>query len=95
MLGEASVLLKTPAKYSGLKVSVFIPPNAPARTVTLSVDGKVVATQTFQTPGPYTVTGPFQTDADQVTVTLRVDRTHRVAPDTRDLGVVVIGVGFE
>jgi hypothetical protein len=63
--------------------------------VTLAADGKVVATQTFQTPGPYTVAAPFQADADQVTVTLRVDATHRVAPDTRDLGVVVIGVGFE
>jgi hypothetical protein len=95
MLGEASVLLRVPDKFTQLKAAVFIPPNAPARTVTLAADGRVVTSQTFSTPGAYTVSAPFASGAAQVTVTLRVDATHRVAPDTRDLGVVVTGVGFE
>lgn len=95
MVSEATVLLKVPEKYATLKASVYIPPDAPARMITLVADGKVVATQTVPAPGAYTITAPFHTDATQVTVTLRVDKTHRVPPDARDLGAVVTGIGFE
>jgi hypothetical protein len=33
-------------------------------------------------------------EGDSVTVTVRVDETHRVPPDQRDLGVVITGLGF-
>ncbi len=95
MVSEATVLLEVPEKFAALKASVYIPADAPARTVTLIADGKVVATQTVPAPGAYTITAPFHTHATQVTVTLRVDKTHRVPPDSRDLGAVVTGIGFE
>lgn len=95
MSGEASVLLKTPDPARALGVSFFIPPDAPARRMTLLADGKVIAEDTFSKPGAYSLSAPFKTTAKQVTVGLRVDQTHTVPPDNRALGVVIMGVGFK
>jgi hypothetical protein len=94
MSGQANVLLKVPAKVKSLGVELFIPPDAPARRMTLLADGKIVAENTYEKPGAYTLSAPFKTDATQMTVTLRVDATHTVPPDSRALGVVITGVGF-
>ena len=95
MVGEASMLLKVPEKFTALTASVFIPADAPARTVTLVAEGKVVAAETFPAAGAYTIRAPFQTSATQITVELRVDKTHKVPPDARNLGLVMTGIGFE
>lgn len=94
-LAEAQVLLKVPEHHTTLSASIFIPPDAPARTITLLADAKLIAQQAFPAPGAYTLTAPFHTDAKQLTVTLRVDKTHQVPPDTRALGVIVIGIGLQ
>jgi hypothetical protein len=93
--GEATLLLKVPPSAAMLSASIFIPPDAPARTITLIADGSVVGEQTFPQPGAYTLSAPFHTQAAQVTVGLRVDATHKVPTDTRDLGVIVTGIGFK
>jgi hypothetical protein len=95
MSGEASILLKTPDPARALGVSFFIPPNAPARRMTLLADGKVIAEDTYPKPGAYSLSAPYKTTAKQVTVGLRIDHTHTVPPDNRALGVVIIGVGFK
>lgn len=92
---EASVLLKAPAGSPALTARVYIPPDAPARRVTLLADGVAVAEQDFPGPGAYTLAVPLQTTKPEVTVGVRVDATHRVPPDSRELGVVVIGIGFK
>jgi len=94
MSEQASVLLKVPAKVKSLGVALFIPPDAPARRITLLADGQVVAEATYATPGAYNLVAPYKTEAKQVTVGLRVDATHRVPPDGRALGVIITGVGF-
>jgi hypothetical protein len=94
MSREASVLLKVPPERSALSVSVFIPPNAPARSLTLLADGLPLTARDFPAPGAYTLEAPFRTGAPQVTIGLRVDATHTVPPDSRALGVVVTGIGF-
>lgn len=95
MAGEASMLLKVPEPVRSLGVAFFIPENAPARRMTLLADGKVIAEDTFPKPGAYSLSAPFKTEAKQMTIGLRVDRTHTVPPDNRALGVVITGVGFK
>ena len=94
MTAEASVLLKTPPKYGGVRVEVFIPTDAPARKVSLKAGGDVIAEDTFAKPGAYALAAPFSTRSATVVLTVSVDKTHRVVGDTRDLGVVVLGLGF-
>jgi len=95
MAKQASVILKTPDKVTSVGVDFFIPPDAPARRMELLADGVVVAAKTYEQPGAYSLVVPFQTTSPSVTVGLRVDATHRVPPDQRDLGVVIIGVGLK
>ena len=86
------VLLKSPAEPRKLRAEFYIPPNAKARQVTLLLDGRRVASQTYTGPGPYTLTSaePLQ----GTTVEIRVDRTFTAPGDQRPLGIVLIGVGF-
>jgi hypothetical protein len=86
------VVLKSPAVPKKLRVEFYLPPNAPARRVTLLLDGREVASHTYPGPGPFTLTSaePLQGS----TVEVRVDRTFTAPPDQRALGMILIGVGF-
>ena len=86
------VLLKSPAVPKKLRAEFYLPPNAKARQVTLLLDGREVATQTYPGPGAYALTTaePLQ----GATVEIRVDRTFTAQGDKRELGMVLIGVGF-
>jgi len=90
------VVLKSPAVPTPLSATFYIPDNAPARQVTLLLDEKEVASQTFPAPGKYEISsnGPVQTSGPSATIEIRVDRTFTPPPDLRELGVVLIGVGF-
>jgi len=92
MSGAAIVVLKSPAVPKKLSAEFYIPPNAPARQVTLLLDGREVATHTYPGPGAYklTSTEPLQGS----TVEVRVDKTFTAPGDQRALGMVLIGVGF-
>jgi len=94
MAGQASVILKTPEQLASLGVDLYIPPGAPARRIELLADGVLIAAKTYDQPGAYRLEAPFQTTAPAVTVGLRVDATHKVPPDERDLGIVIVGVGM-
>jgi 4-amino-4-deoxy-L-arabinose transferase-like glycosyltransferase len=94
MSAQASILLKVPADVKSLNVEFFIPPDAPARRITLLADGKVVAENTYEKPGAYRLTAPYAASAEQATIGLQVDATHIVPPDSRALGMVVTGMGF-
>ncbi len=94
MSERASVLLKTPEKVNSAEVVFFIPPNAPARRVQLLVDGQLVAEETFPVPGPYKLAVPLHFSNPTATVTVAVDKTFSAPGDRRNLGVVIIGVGF-
>src|SRR5450756_1057405 len=86
------VILKSPAVPKTLRAEFYLPPNAKARHVTLLLDGREVASQTYPGPGPYSLTSaePLQ----GTTVEIRVDRTFTAPGDRRALGMVLIGVGF-
>lgn len=96
MSGSGVVVLKNPAAPKKLRVVFYIPPNAPARKVSLLLDGRSVAARTYQAPGPYTLDSVEEVrgTGESATVEIRVDRTFTAPGDRRELGVVLIGVGF-
>jgi hypothetical protein len=91
MSGRAVILLKTPDAPAPLHVKLFIPDQAPARKITILLDGVEVHSQTFASPGGYPVTTkPVQGSA----MTIIVDKTFSVPGDYRQLGVVLGEAGF-
>lgn len=94
MSQRATVLLKTPEKQTAVEVVLYIPDSAPARHIQLSVDGQLVAEDTFAKPGSYKLSAPFQSSNPTAAVTVTVDRTFTVPGDRRQLGVVITGIGF-
>jgi hypothetical protein len=95
MSEQASIVLKRPADAAQLIVNIYIPEIAPARRITLSVDGRVVADETFSTPGVHTISVNDAGSSTDVAVTITVDKTFSTASDLRKLGVVVSGIGFK
>jgi len=95
MSGTATVLLKRPAQGGTLTASLYIPDQAPARRVRMSVDGQPAADQTFPGPGLHTLSASVPAGLADLTVTLTVDKTFSTANDQRQLGAVVTRLGFE
>ena len=96
MARSAAVLLKSPATPKPLKATFFISDKAAARHVALLLDGKEVAAQTYSAPGLYTLStsSPVQPAGATALVEIRIDKTFTAPPDTRELGIVLAGVGF-
>jgi hypothetical protein len=92
MSGEAVVLLKTPAVPMKLRAEIYVPGVAKARKITLLLDGREVAVRTIPGEGGYTIESAGSYTGS--TMEVRVDRTFRVPGDQRDLGVVLLGLGF-
>ncbi len=89
----ATVLLKPLAEPAALSVEFAIPEQAPARKVSVDVNGQRVASQTFAGPGRYVISSaPLKLDGDSVTVTITVDKTFSVQGDPRQLGVILVEV---
>jgi hypothetical protein len=97
MSGSGVVVLKSPPEAMPLKVAFYIPDNAPARHVSLWLDGREVAARAVSGPGPGELTSAVavQPAGAAAMVEIRVDRTFKAPPDARDLGMVLTGVGFE
>lgn len=95
MSKTASVVLKAPAAPTPLRAAFTIHPKSPARRVRLLLDGREVASETYPGPGAYTLAAPPVQPASAVAVvTIELDATFTAPPDTRDLGIVLSGVGF-
>ena len=91
----AEVILKAPETPLPLEAVIYIPPQAAARSVRLSLNGVEVARATYARDGLYTLIAPPQKlDAPEAAVTLTVDKTFTLPPDRRVLGVVLSGIGF-
>jgi hypothetical protein len=91
--GRGTVLLKRPAEATQLEARIFIPPQAPARKVKLYVDGKLLDEREYPGPGAYSLIVPAA-GREAATVTVEVDRTFTVPPDQRELGAVLLSIGF-
>jgi hypothetical protein len=93
--GHAILVLKAPPVPAPLSVTFTIPAAAPARQISILLDGRTVATQTYRSPGTYTLQSPpVQPSAASVNMEIQVDRTFTAPPDTRQLGIVLSAAGF-
>ncbi|MDE3164841.1 MAG: hypothetical protein KGN36_03470 [Acidobacteriota bacterium] len=92
MGGDAVVLLKPPAAPRRLAAEIYVPPNAAAHRITLTLDGREAASMAIPRDGAYTVESSAPLSGS--TVEIHVDRTFRAPGDQRDLGVVLLAVGF-
>ncbi len=91
-MGEkAVVLLKAPPQPEPLHVVFNIPDVAPARRVTVSLDGTILEDKTYDKPGGYTITTKPVSGS---TVTIAVDKTLSTSGDRRQLGMIVSELGF-
>ena len=86
---QGTILLKRPEGATTVEATIFIPPMAPARTITLAADGKTLKTETYAAPGVYKITAPAPASPTPA-ITLTVDKTFSSPPDTRKLGIVLI-----
>jgi hypothetical protein len=90
------VLLKPPTESTPLVVQFSIPDQSPARQVSVDLNGQRVASRTFTVPGRYVLTSaPIKPDGDSAQVTITVDKTFAVPGDSRQLGIILLRVGFE
>lgn len=95
MARQGIVLLKSPAEARPLEAEFTIPDASPARRITLLLDGRVVASQTYPHPGRYKLASePLLPATPGVTVTLEADKSFSVAGDRRELSIIVTGIGF-
>jgi len=94
--GRAVLLLKAPPTAAFLEASLYVPDAAPARRVTLLVNGRPAARIDLPGPGSYTLRTPkpLAPQADPVTVEILVDHTFLPRGDDRELGVILSRVGF-
>jgi hypothetical protein len=95
MSRSAVVALANPPAALPLRATFTIPPQARARRVTLLLDGREVVSQTYPAPGTYTLESPPVRAAGAVAIAeIAVDQTFFAPPDSRELGMVLTGVGF-
>jgi len=95
-MGErAAILLKTPPQPQALELSFTIPDAAPARRVTMLLEGREVAANTYPGPGSYILkSSPQALNTPTSTITITVDKAFSAPGDARRLGVILTEVGF-
>jgi hypothetical protein len=87
--------LKTPAEAMPLRAVFYVSPNALARRAVLRLDGKEVAARTWSASGRYeVVSAPARGSGETAMVEFEVDRAFTAPNDSRELGVVMLSVGF-
>jgi hypothetical protein len=89
-------LLKSPSTPTAIEATFRIIDQSPARRATLTVDGNVVAEETYRGPGLYTLKSPaLPTGGKPVTAILSFDQTFSTPQDARELAVILTGIGFK
>jgi len=95
MARAAVVALSSPLAALPLRATFTIPPQARARRVALLLDGRQVVSQAYAAAGTYTLESPPVRAAGAVAIAeIAVDQTFFAPPDSRELGIVLTGVGF-
>ena len=94
MSGKGSVALKQPGDANRVEAVVFVPQQARARELRLYMNGKLLTDEKLPGPGEYRIGAPVEPATGEATISLAVDSTFSVPPDQRELGVVLLEVGF-
>lgn len=89
--GSSTFLLKPPATPRKLAAEFFVPDQAPGRVVTLTLDGKTVASVTLPGAGKHTIESPPVTGS---LVTIAIDKLFQAPGDNRQLGLILSAIGF-
>ena len=93
--GAASVILVSPGAPQPLHADFYLPDNAPARQARLLLDGKVVLAKTLPGPGMHRIVSePVKAAGPTGIVTLQLDKTFSAPGDARQLGVVLLDLGW-
>jgi hypothetical protein len=96
MSGRAILLLKSPGAPTPLKARFNIPEASPARRVTLLLEGREIASQSYPAPGTYILQAPPQAvNTATSTLTITVDKVFTVPGDMRELGIILAEAGFQ
>jgi hypothetical protein len=91
----ATILLKPRAEPAPVTVRFTIPAASPARRVTIALNDGSVASQTYSAPGAYSLSSPpVKPAGDSARLNITVDKTFSVPGDSRELGIILTGVGF-
>jgi hypothetical protein len=91
MSGRAVVLLKPEQRPLPLHVKLFVPDQAPAREIRIQLDGELIHEQRLPGPGVHEVTTAAVKGS---TVSIVLDKTFSVPGDYRQLGAILVEVGF-
>ncbi|MCS7316314.1 MAG: glycosyltransferase family 39 protein [Bryobacterales bacterium] len=96
MGGRAVVLLRSPVGAAPVEVRLFVPQHAPARRLRLQLDGLTVLEATLPGPGLHSILSrPVKPGGPTARLVIELDRTFRVPGDHRELGLIVVGLGFK
>jgi hypothetical protein len=92
--GTAAVALVSPGEAEPLHVHLRVPDQAAARKITIALDGRVVDSEAMA-PGDHRIVTPaVKADGATSVVSLQFDRTFSAPGDSRQLGVVLLDVGW-
>ena len=95
MSKTATILLKPPSQPTPLSVYFTIPDASPVRQLTLALDDRMIASQTYPGPGAYTLsTPPVKPEGDSASLTITADKSFSVPGDSRELSVILTEAGF-
>jgi Dolichyl-phosphate-mannose-protein mannosyltransferase len=87
--------LRTPMNAGRFAADIFVPAEVVPCTVTLSVNGTVIAMATYTASAKYELTGTIAGMLPEVvTATLSTNHTFHAPNDARDLGLVLSAIGF-
>jgi hypothetical protein len=92
MSGRARLLLNPPQQAEPVVVDLYLPDQAPARIVMISLDGVPILEQKLPGPGRHVVSTP---PALGSALAITLDRTFSVQGDFRQLGAVLVSAGFK
>ncbi len=95
MSRAATILLKPPVEPTPLTIRFTIPDASPARQVTITLNDRAIASQTYPAPGTYSLSSPpIKPDGDTAKLTITLDKSFSVPGDSRELGIILTEAGF-
>ena len=92
--GSAAVALVSPTDAEPLHVQIRVPDQAAARNITIALDGHAIHSEAIA-PGEHRIVTPPQKPTGPTSVvSLQFDHTFSAPGDSRQLGVVLLDVGW-
>lgn len=96
MRETASAVLLPPSTPSKFKLEFHIPEDAPARNVSVEIDGRMVVEERYEATGGYVLEAPVDFPLESpARLSLRAGPAYSPEGDNRELSIIVIGFGFE